>query len=148
MASKLLKEQMELSAQEMRFEEAAELKKKLDLLRKFQAKSTIVNRNIHNTDVFGIVTDKKSAYVSYMKVMNGSIVQGYTTELKKRLDETDEELLMHAIVQIRDRYNSTSKEIFLPMEILQYLHLCHAQAPLYHKLLVWMLLWLWNLRIS
>ncbi len=116
-ASKLLKEQMEISAQEMRFEEAAELKKKLDLLQKFQAKSTIVNRNIHNTDVFGIVTDKKSAYVSYMKVMNGSIVQGYTTELKKRLDETDEELLMHAVVQIRDRYNSTSKEIFLPMEI-------------------------------
>ena len=116
-AVKTLRARMGEMAAAMEFERAAEFKKKLDVLEKFQAKSTIVNPSIHNTEVFSFVSDARSAFVNYMKVMNGLIVHGHTVEVRKRLDETDEKLLEHAIVQIRDRFNSNAKTIFIPFEI-------------------------------
>lgn len=115
--SKTLKMRMEELASELKFEEANEVKKRLDVLQVFQTKSTIVNADIHNVDVFTITSDLKSGYVNYMKVNNGSITQTQTTELKKRLDETDAELLEFAIIEIRNRYESTSKIIYVPIEV-------------------------------
>lgn len=99
------------------FEEAHQLKEKIETLEGFQAKSTIVNPSIHNVDVFTIATDATAGYVNYMKINNGIIVQGYTCELKKKMDETDAELLEFAIIDIRDRFQSSSKEIYIPFEI-------------------------------
>jgi excinuclease ABC subunit C len=99
-------------AEKLEFEHAANTKKKIELLEKYQSKSTIVHPSITDTDVFAILSDEKVAYVNYFKVMNGTIIQAQTLELKKKLDETDEEMLVFAINEIRIRYNSSSKEIF------------------------------------
>jgi excinuclease ABC subunit C len=101
---------------EYRFEQAHEIKSKIELLEGFQAKSTIVNPGIHNVDVFSIVSDKSAAFVNYMKINNGVVVHGYTAEFRKRLDETDSEILEHAILMLRERFNSHSKEIYLPFD--------------------------------
>jgi excinuclease ABC subunit C len=103
-------------AEKLEFEHAANTKKKIELLEKYQSKSTIVHPSITDTDVFAILSDEKVAYVNYFKVMNGTIIQAQTLELKKKLDETDEEMLVFAINEIRIRYNSSSKEIFVPFE--------------------------------
>ncbi|MBN8702613.1 MAG: excinuclease ABC subunit UvrC [Bacteroidetes bacterium] len=99
------------------FERAQTIKEKLELLEQFQSKSTVVNPTIHDVDVFTIATDEKSGYVNYFKVLNGSIVQSHTLELKKKLDETKEELLELAITELRTRYNSQSKEILIPFSL-------------------------------
>jgi excinuclease ABC subunit C len=112
-----LKGHMQELASEYRFEDAQELKEKIELLESFQAKSTIVTPDIHNVDVFTIASDSAAGYVNYMKINNGVIVQGYSCELKKKMDETDAELLEFAIVEIRERFQSTSKEIFVPFEL-------------------------------
>lgn len=116
-AVKILKEKINDFATNMEFERAAEMKQKLEVLEKFQAKSTIVNPGIHDTEVFTLVTDNKQAFVNYMKVMHGTIVHGHTSILKKQLDETDEELLAYAIIQIRDRFISNAKNIYTPFEV-------------------------------
>jgi excinuclease ABC subunit C len=103
-------------AEKLEFEHAAVIKKKIELLEKYQSKSTIVHPSITDTDVFAIISDDKVAYINYFKVMNGTIIQAQTLELKKKLDETDEEMLVFAINEIRIRYNSLSKEIFVPFE--------------------------------
>lgn len=115
-ALKDLKQLMLQHAEKYEFEEAANIKKKIELLEKYQSKSVIVHPSITDTDVFAILSDEKTAYINYFKVMNGSIVQAQTLEFKKRLDETDEEMLVFAINEIRLRYNSLSKEIFVPFE--------------------------------
>ncbi len=115
--SKTLKVTMDELASELKFEEAAAVKNKLDVLMAFQSRSTIVNVDIHNVDVFTISSDLKSGYVNYMKINNGSITQTQTTELKKRLDETDSQLLEFAIIEIRERYESTSNTIYVPEEV-------------------------------
>ncbi len=115
-AIKDLKKIMLEHAEKLEFEQAANTKKKIELLEKYQSKSTIVHPSITDTDVFTILSDEKTAYVNYFKVMNGTIVQAQTLELKKKLDETDEEMLVFAINEIRIRYNSLSKEIFVPFE--------------------------------
>jgi excinuclease ABC subunit C len=104
------------SVAEYRFEQAHEIQSKIELLEGFQAKSTIVNPGIHNVDVFSIVSDKIAGFVNYMKINNGVVVHGYTAEFRKRLDESDAEILEHAILTLRDRFNSNSKEIYLPFE--------------------------------
>ena len=109
-----LKERMMKLAEEYRFEEANQIKQRLVLLNNFQSKSTIVNPQIDNVDVMSILSDEKSAYVNFLKVLNGSIVQAHTIEIKKRLDESDSELLGFAIVDLRERFQSTSKEILVP----------------------------------
>lgn len=112
-----LKSRLEQAIDELNFEEAHRLKKQFDLLEKYQSKSTIVNSSISDVDVFNIATDEKHAFVNYLKVMNGTVIQTQTLEIKKRLDETDEELLTIAISEFRTRFESTSKEIIIPFEL-------------------------------
>ena len=104
-------------AKKMEFEEAQKIKIKLDLLKNYQAKSTIVNPKINNVDVFSIISDESYGYVNFLKISNGSIIQSHTAEIKKKLDETDKEMLELAIVEIRQRFNSVSKEIYVPFKV-------------------------------
>lgn len=115
-AIKDLKKLMQEHAEKFEFERAAVLKKKVELLERYQSKSTIVHPSITDTDVFAILSDEKTAYVNYFKIMNGTIVQSQILELKKKLDESDEEMLVFAINEIRLRYSSLSREIFVPFE--------------------------------
>ncbi len=112
-----LKKLMHEAAEALRFEDAALYKKKLDILENYQSKSTIVNRTIHDVDVFSMVADEKFAFVNYLKVANGMIIQTQTFELKKKLDETNEELLEFAIGEVRAQYQSTSTEIIVPYDL-------------------------------
>ena len=110
---------MSQSAADYRFEEAQLLKEKIETLESFQARSTIVNPSIHNVDVFTIASDANSGFVNFIKIMNGVIVQGYTAEIKKKMDESDRELLEFAIIDIRERLQSNAKEICvqIPLEL-------------------------------
>jgi excinuclease ABC subunit C len=112
-----LKSDLDKAVSELNFEQAHRLKRKQDLLENYQSKSTVVNSSITDVDVFSIASEEKYAFVNFLKVMNGTITQTQTIELKKRLDETDEELLTIAITEFRTRYNSTSKEIIVPFKI-------------------------------
>ncbi|MDP3312851.1 excinuclease ABC subunit UvrC [Lutibacter sp.] len=102
---------------EMEFEDAQKIKEKIDLLANYQAKSTVVNPSITNVDVFSIISDESYSYVNFFKIINGAIIQSHTTEIKKKLDEEDKELLELAIIEIRQRFNSQSKEIYVPFEV-------------------------------
>jgi excinuclease ABC subunit C len=104
-------------AQNMEFEEAQKIKEKLHLLGNYQAKSTIVNPSINNVDVFSIISDETHGYANFLKISNGAIIQSHTTEIKKKLDETDKEMLALFIVEIRQRFNSISPEIYVPFKI-------------------------------
>lgn len=112
-----LKEQMQKHAEELQFELAQGVKERIDLLQKYQAKSTVVNPSITNVDVFTVMSDAEYGYVNYLKINEGAIVQAHTVELKKKLEETDSELLELSIPEIRQRYNSTSKDIYLSHEV-------------------------------
>jgi len=101
-------------ADKMEFEEAQKIKEKIDLLANYQSKSTVVSPSITNVDVFSIISDESYSYVNFFKISNGSIIQSHTIEIKKKLNETDKELLELAIVEIRQRFNSQSKEIYVP----------------------------------
>ncbi|REE83363.1 excinuclease ABC subunit C [Lutibacter oceani] len=101
----------------MEFEEAQKIKEKIDLLANYQAKSTVVNPSITNVDVFSIVSDESYSYVNFFKISNGAIIQSHTSEIKKKLNETDKELLELAIIEIRQRFNSQSKEVYVPFEV-------------------------------
>ena len=102
---------------DLKFEEAQKIKDKIEVLEKYQAKSTIVNPKITNLDVFSIISDEAAAFVNYIQISHGAIVRSHTLELKKKLEETDEELLELAIIEIRERFNLTSKEIVVPFEV-------------------------------
>ena len=104
-------------AASMHFEEAQKIKEKIEVLENYQAKSTILNPKISNVDVFSIVSDETMAYVNFLQISHGAIIRSYTLELKKKLDETDEELLELAIVELRERFHLTSKELILPFEL-------------------------------
>jgi excinuclease ABC subunit C len=112
-----MKDEMMRLADDLRFEEAEEIKRKYLLIEKFVATSEVVSHTINNVDVFSITNDEKVAFVNYIHVSNGQINQSFTFEYKKRLDESDEELLQLAIVEMRERFNSNAKEIILPEEI-------------------------------
>jgi excinuclease ABC subunit C len=112
-----LKNFMQLAADELKFEEAARFKRKLDALENYQGKSTIVSTILNDVDVFSIVSDEKFAFINYLKVANGIIIQTQTFEVKKKMEETDEDLLSFAIAEVRDEYHSTSKEIIVPFEL-------------------------------
>ena len=111
------KEEMNVLAAEMRFEEAHLIKQKITSLENYQAKSTIVSSKISNVDVFSIVSDEEYGYVNFLQVAYGAIVRAHTLEIKKKLEETDRELLEYAIIDIRERFYSTSKEIITPFEV-------------------------------
>ncbi len=104
-------------AEKTEFEEAQKIKEKIDLLANYQSKSTVVNPSISNVDVFSIISDESFAYVNFFKINNGAIIQSHTTEIKKKLDEDDKHLLELTIVEIRQRFNSQSKEIYVPFKV-------------------------------
>jgi excinuclease ABC subunit C len=108
-----LKEQMQLFAESYKYEEAQQMKSKITLLENYQGKSVVVHPTIHNVDVFSIINDDKTAFVNYLKVINGGIIQAQTIELKKKLEEPPAELLALAITEMRQRYNSTSTELLV-----------------------------------
>lgn len=112
-----LKQEMQVQAQALNFEEAHKIKEKIEALETFQAKNTIVHPSISNIDVFSIVSDEQNAFVNYLQIMNGSISIGYNLELKKRMDETDEEILQFAVIEIREKFQSKAKEILSPLNI-------------------------------
>ncbi len=111
------KSQMQAYAENMQFEEAQRIKEKIEVLEKYQAKSTVVNPKITNVDVFSIISDEGYGYVNFLQIAHGSIIRSHTIELKKKLDETDEELLELAITEIRQRFNSMSREIYVPFPV-------------------------------
>ena len=110
-------EMMLVCAEKMEFEEAQKIKEKLSLLGNYQSKSTIINPSINNVDVFSIISDETHGYANFLKISNGAIIQSHTTEIKKKLAETDTELLAHFIVEIRQRFNSISPEIYVPFNV-------------------------------
>jgi excinuclease ABC subunit C len=112
-----MKDEMLQLAEELRFEEAEEIKRRYLLIDQFVSKSEVVSHTINNVDVLTITNDEKVAFINYIHVSNGSINQSFTFEYKKKLDETDEELLQLGIVEMRERFHSNAKEIILPQEI-------------------------------
>ena len=115
-----LKEMMKTFAGDYKYEEAEKIRIKIEALRKFQMKSTIVNPSIHNVDVFSFQEDQSFAYVNFLKVINGAIIQAHTVEIKKKLDESQEDLLSFAVLEIRERMNSDSNEIILPFRLKEF----------------------------
>lgn len=111
-----LRRKMKDLAEALKFEEAQEIKEKLEALEKFRSKSTVVNPSIHNVDVFTIVSDKTAGYVNFLKVANGSVIQGHTLQIKKRLDESQTDLLQIGITEIRQRFESNSPEILVAFD--------------------------------
>lgn len=112
-----LRNKMMKYSQKMEYEKAQQIKEKLDLLEKYQAKSTVISPVISNVDVFGITSDESAAYINYFKIVKGRIIQSYTTEIKKLLEETEEEILQKCIIDIREKFNSASKNIYIPFPI-------------------------------
>lgn len=110
-----LKQIMQEFSANMEFEKAQMIKEKIELIEKFQSKSLVANPDIHNVDVFSIITDDDAGYVNYLKVVDGAVIQAHTVELKKRLDETPEELLGIAIAEFRQRFDTEAKEIIVPL---------------------------------
>lgn len=115
--SKHLYEQMQKLASELKFEEAQKLKEKYEAIENYRSKSTVVPPMLHNIDVFSITENEASAYINYLHIGNGAIVQAYTFEYKRRLDETKEDLLTLGIVEMRKRFDSHAREIILPFPI-------------------------------
>ena len=112
-----LREEMGSLAEQLRFEEAAALKKKYDLVENFRAKSEVVSNVSYDIDVFSIESDEKIAFINFLHVVNGAITQSFTFEFKKKLDETDDTLLALGIVEMRERFSSQSPEIVLPFPV-------------------------------
>jgi excinuclease ABC subunit C len=111
------KEKMKRFAEQMLFEEAQKIKEKIEVLENYQARSTIVSPKITNTDVFSIVSDEGAAYINFLQIAHGSIVRSHTMEIKKKLEESDSELLSLAIIELRERFQLISKEIIVPFEV-------------------------------
>jgi len=111
------KSKMQEFAANMQFEEAQQIKEKIEVLENYQSRSTVLNPKISNIDVFSIISDETMAYVNFLQIAHGAIIRSHTLELKKKLDETDEELLELAVVELRERFHLTSKEIVLPFPL-------------------------------
>ena len=111
------KKKMHILASEMHFEEAQKLKEKIEVLENYQSRSMVANPKINNIDVFSIVSDEGAAYVNFLQIAHGSIIRSHTLELKKKLDESDEELLELAIVELRERFKLLSREIIVPFPV-------------------------------
>jgi excinuclease ABC subunit C len=113
----LFKKQMHRFADDLLFEDAQKVKEKIDALENYQSRSMVVHPTISNVDVFSIISDESYAYVNYLQVSYGAIIRSHTLEIKKKLDETDEALLELSVVELRQRFNSLSKELFVPFSI-------------------------------
>ncbi len=113
---RLLKEQMHVHSEKLEFEEAEEMRQQLELLEGYQARSAVVSASIGDVDVFGLARNSTSTYVNYMRVIDGAIVHGITVEMKRRLDEPDDEVLQYAIAELRQRFRSNAPEAIVPMD--------------------------------
>tara|TARA_R100001369_G_scaffold29172_1_gene52343 strand:- start:34177 stop:36015 length:1839 start_codon:yes stop_codon:yes gene_type:complete len=113
----LFHRQMKDHAEKMEFEDAQRIKEKIHILENYQSKSTVVNPKINNVDVFSIVSDEGYGYVNFLQISHGAIIRSHTIEMKKKLDETDKELLELGIIEIRQRFNSMSREIYVPFNV-------------------------------
>jgi excinuclease ABC subunit C len=111
------KTQMQQLAEDLEFEAAQKVKEKIEVLENYQAKTTIINPKLHNIDVFSIVSDESMAYVNFIQISHGSVVRSHTLEMKKKLDETDEELLELAIFEMRERFKLAAKELIVPFPV-------------------------------
>jgi excinuclease ABC subunit C len=111
------KSKMTFFAENMQFEEAQKIKNKIEILRNYQSKSTILNPKISNLDVFSIISDETVAYVNFLQIAHGAIIRSHTLELKKKLDESDQELLALAIIELRARFDLNAKEVVVPFEV-------------------------------
>lgn len=111
------KQQMKEHADKMEFEEAQKIKTKIDVLENYQAKSTVVNPKINDVDVYSIVSDEGYGYVNFLQLSHGAIIRSHTIEMKKKLDESDKELLELGITEIRQRFNSRTREIYVPFKV-------------------------------
>ncbi|MBX3165404.1 MAG: excinuclease ABC subunit UvrC [Bacteroidetes bacterium] len=109
-----MKEKMHVAAEKYNFEEAEELKNKIETLSDYQSKSTIVHPSITNIDVVNIISDDKNAYIHYFQIINGSIIHAQTLELKKKIEESDEDMLLFGLIECRSRFGSKNKEILVP----------------------------------
>lgn len=116
-AKDYLNDQMLRYATQLQFEKAQTVKERIEALDDYQTKNTIVNPNIDDVDVFGMTSDETAAYVNFFKIRNGNIIQSFTTEIKKILDESDEDILEEALIEIRQKFGSDSKEILLPFHL-------------------------------
>lgn len=116
-AKEYLVNQMMRFAENLEFENAHIVKERIDLLENYQHKNTVVNPSINDVDVFGMTSDETAAYVNYFKIQNGNIIQSYTTEIKKMLEETDEDILEEAMIEIRQKFSSASREILIPFHL-------------------------------
>ncbi len=114
---KNFKKKMNELALNLHFEEAQKIKEKIEILENYQSRSTIVSPKVTNVEVFSIISDEGAAYVNFLQIAHGSIVRSHTIEIKKKLDESDEELLSLAIVELRERFHLLSKEIIVPFEV-------------------------------
>ncbi|GGX07518.1 excinuclease ABC subunit UvrC [Aquimarina muelleri] len=111
------RDQMTAHAEKMEFEDAQRIKEKIQILENYQAKSTVVNPKISNVDVFSIISDESYGYINFLQLSYGSIIRSHTTEIKKKLEESDKELLELAIIELRQRFDCTSKEIYVPFKV-------------------------------
>lgn len=116
-AKEYLMNQMMRYATNLQFENAQIIKERLDALEDYQSKNTVVNPSIDDVDVFGMTSDETAAYVNFFKIRNGNIIQSFTTEIKKILEESDEEILEEALIEIRQKFNSNSREVLLPFHL-------------------------------
>jgi excinuclease ABC subunit C len=116
-AKDYLVNQMMRYAENLQFEQAQLIKERLDILEDYQAKNTVVNPNIDDVDVFGMTSDETAAYVNFFKIRNGNIIQSFTTEIKKILEESDEDIMEEALIEIRQKFSSDSKEVLLPFHL-------------------------------
>ena len=116
-SQKEFKTKMQQLATEMHFEAAQKIKEKLEVLENYQSRSTIISPKINNIDVFSIVSDESAAYINFLQIAHGAIIRSHTLELKKKLAESDQELLELAIVEMRERFNLLSREIIVPFEV-------------------------------
>lgn len=116
-AKDYLVHQMMKYAENLQFEQAQLIKERLDILEDYQAKNTVVNPNIDDVDVFGMTSDETAAYVNFFKIRNGNIIQSFTTEIKKILEESDEDIMEEALIEIRQKFSSDSKEVLLPFHL-------------------------------
>ena len=112
-----LKDRMDVFSKQLQYEEAQEIKDKLDILYNYQAKSTIVNSKISDIDVFALVSDQTHAYINYLQISYGAVIRSFTLEVKKRLEETDEEILRLAVIELKQRFHSQSKEVVVPFKL-------------------------------
>ncbi len=113
----MLQEQMQKAATELQFEEAQRLKEKFEIVDRYQAKSTVVHSGISNVDVFSVFSDAEFAYINFLKIMDGAVLQSHTIEVKKKLEEKDAEVLLLAIPELRQRFRSETKEIYVSHSI-------------------------------